>query len=213
MIEYFTLTNAYLLGDVLASMHRLRYSEFVERLGYKVPHKELMEYDQYDTLAAVNFIWRDDNKIVKGSLRISPTSSPYMIKDIWPWVVENGELPESDSVWEATRFCIDHNLPRAQRKKIHTQLLCALHEYALKNAIKGYIGVAPPNLWKYTFIRYGWPIEFLGDAHDIGNNECIRAGFMCISESILSDIRTLNNIEGDTVLLHPDVNKEEMELA
>ena len=199
MIEYFSLTNAYLLGDVISSMHRLRYREFVERLGYDVPCHDSMEYDQYDTLAAVHFVWRDESGEVRASLRISPTTRPYMIKDIWPHVVENMELPSSEDVWEATRLCIDKDLPKDMHHNVHAQLLCALQEYALSNNISSYIGIAPPGLWKYTFIRFGWPIEFLGGSHKIEYKENIRAGLMHVSEDILSDIRFANNIS-DSVL-------------
>jgi len=199
MIEYFSLSNAYLLGDVISSMHRLRYQEFVERLGYDVPCHDSMEYDQYDTLAAIHFVWRDDSGVVRASLRISPTTKPYMIKDIWPYVVENMELPASESVWEATRLCVDKDLSKDMHQSVHAQLLCALQEYALSNKISSYIGIAPPGLWKYTFIRYGWPIKFLGEAHKIEYKEKIRAGLMNVSESILDNIRLINNVPNNII--------------
>ena len=136
-------------------MHRFRYREFIERLEYKVPHHECMEYDQYDTLVAVNFVWRDQDGEVRGALRISPTSKPYMIKDIWPLIIETMELPASNDIWEATRLCIDYGLTKEISERIHVELPCALQEYGLLNNIKGYIGVAPPGLWKYTFTRFG----------------------------------------------------------
>ncbi|MDA0965614.1 MAG: GNAT family N-acetyltransferase [Proteobacteria bacterium] len=203
MIECFSLTNAYLLGDVISSMHRLRYKEFVERLEYNVPCHDSMEYDQYDTLAAVHFVWRDNFGKVGASLRISPTTKPYMIKDIWPYTVENMELPSSDDVWEATRLCVDKNLPKDMHYNIHAQLLCALQEYALSNKISSYIGIAPPGLWKYTFIRFGWPIHFLGGSHKIEYKENIRAGLMEVSEEILQNIRSINNITGNVLKVTP----------
>ena len=207
MIVYFTLTNAYQLGDVISSMHRLRYREFVERLEYDVPHHQNMEYDQYDTLVAVHFVFRDEHNEVKAALRISPTSKPYMIKDIWPQVIETIDVPETDDIWEATRLCIDPSLPQEMHKTIHAELLCALHEFALANGIKGYIGVAPPGLWKYTFIRFGWPIHFLGEAHEIDYKEKIRAGYMEVSEKILSEIRNINNISSPVLIAPSDIQK------
>lgn len=204
MIDYFSLTNAYHLGDVIASMHRLRYREFVERLEYQVPYHQSMEYDQYDTLAAVHFVWRDSQGNVRASLRISPTTKPYMIKDMWPFTVETTNLPVCDDVWEATRLCIDKDLTKDMHHQVHAELLCAMHEYGLQHDIAMYIGVAPPALWKYTFIRFGWPIEFLGGAHEIDYKERIRAGYMHVSEDILSDIQVRNSISGTILRATPE---------
>ncbi|MDA0967554.1 MAG: hypothetical protein O2970_11435 [Proteobacteria bacterium] len=61
-------------------------------MEYNVLCHDSVEYDQYDTLAAVHFVWRDNFGKVCASLLISPTTKPYMIKDIWSYTVENMEL-------------------------------------------------------------------------------------------------------------------------
>lgn len=44
---------------------------------------------------------------VRGSVRTAPTDRPYMIKDLWPEMVPENQLPNSMSVWEASRFCVE----------------------------------------------------------------------------------------------------------
>ncbi len=59
MIQGFTWASAHKLGGVLESRYRMRYRVFVERQGYEVSHSDGMEYDPFDTPAAVYLEWRD----------------------------------------------------------------------------------------------------------------------------------------------------------
>jgi N-acyl-L-homoserine lactone synthetase len=201
MIDLITYENAHLYGAVLPSIHRLRYREFVERLDYDVPVYNKMEYDQYDNFAAVQLVWLDEDGEVQGTVRLSPTDRPYMIKDLWPQIVETRELPESPMIWEATRMCIERSYPKEKRDRIHAELLCAMQEFAISRNLTGYIGVAPPGLWKFTFLRYHWPIQFLGETHIIDSKEKIRAGWMDVSEEILNAIKRISGID-DAIILN-----------
>jgi acyl homoserine lactone synthase len=163
MIEALNFENAYRHGDALPVLLRMRYGEFVERLKYEVPNYNGMEYDQYDTPAAVYLIWRDAAGNIQAGSRISPTNRPYMIRDLWPNSVQTIDLPCSPTVWEITRFFVDKHLPDDLRRRAHGELLCAYLEFGLYHGIANYIGTAPPRLWKHTLIKYGWPVEFLGE--------------------------------------------------
>lgn len=59
MLDCLTWGTAHHFGDALAGQHRLRYRVFVQRAGWKVPHFNGMEWDQYDTPAAHYLVWRD----------------------------------------------------------------------------------------------------------------------------------------------------------
>ncbi len=189
MIEALNIETAHLYGDALPSLLKQRYCEFVERLKYDVPTYNRMEYDQYDTPAAVYFIWRDSAGKVRAGSRISPTNRPYMIRDLWPDAVKYSELPSSPRVWEVTRLFIDKSLSPEMRRAAHGEMLCAYHEFAQQNGITNYIGVAPPGLWKYTFLKCGWPVEFVGDTLDIGYSEKIIAGMVETTADILENVQ------------------------
>jgi N-acyl-L-homoserine lactone synthetase len=83
MIDAITWENSHLYGNALVSQHRLRHRVFVEREGYQVPTYHGLEYDQYDTPAAVYLVWRDEKGEARGISRLIPTERPYMIRDIW----------------------------------------------------------------------------------------------------------------------------------
>ncbi len=145
-------------GNAWVSQFQLRYQLLVDAQYWNLSRFQGMEYDQYDTPAATYLVWQDITGIARGSVRVVPTDRPYMLKDLWPDMVEKCPLPQSLSVWEATRFCVDKSLPKDLRQRIKHELVCAFLEFGLKNDVKQMIGVMPPKLWDSVFIKSGWDI-------------------------------------------------------
>ncbi len=143
MIDAITLETAHHLGDALPSMHRLRHRIFVERQHYQVPCWRGMEWDQFDTPAAVYLLWRDPASQVRAVSRLIPTTMPYMIQQLWPELVERGDIPARSDVWEVTRFGIDRALDPATRTRIFGEMFCAYAEFGLRTSISEYIFVTP----------------------------------------------------------------------
>lgn len=206
MIIATSIENAHLYGDILPSIYRLRHQGFKQRQSYDVPDYKGMEYDMYDTPATTYLAWRDEHGIVRGCTRLFPTTRPYMIEEIWPDSVCYTDLPKSENIWEASRFCIDKTVQPELRKKIHGELLCAFQEFGLVQKIDWMIGVMTPPIWRFVFERAGWPIEYLGDKVKLNHKEEIMTGKMEISRSILSDIRQKFGIH-HSILAHEN-NKQ-----
>jgi acyl homoserine lactone synthase len=162
MIEAFSLRTAHLFQDALASQARLRYRAFVQQSNLPHPHFEDMEYDEFDTPAAVYLVWRDSDLAVRGLIRLLPTNRPYMLKTYWPHLVETGAMPSDQFVWEVTRVCVDKKLPGHVRSKILPELLCGVSEFFEIHKIRAMVGVTRRHLIEY-FIRTG--IEWLGVEH------------------------------------------------
>ena len=163
MIQGFSLANAYLFGDALASQARLRHRVFVEDRGLDHRHYDGMEYDEFDTPAAVYLVWREGGGPVRGLIRLLPTTLPYMLQTYWPHLVE-GALPSSERVWEITRVCVDRRCPPRMRARIMPELMCAVHEYSVQNEIDAVIGVARPKLVS-MLVRKG--IRWLGPLAEV----------------------------------------------
>jgi acyl homoserine lactone synthase len=159
MIEGFSLATAHLFQDALASQARLRHRTFVERRG--LPHASFdgMEYDEFDTPAAVYLVWRDHELVVRGLIRLLPTTEPYMLRSHWPYLVQDGELPSSPEVWEITRVCVDRSVDGRIRRKILPELLCGVSEYFGEHGIRAMVGVTRPHLLEH-FVRAG--VRWLG---------------------------------------------------
>jgi acyl homoserine lactone synthase len=164
MIEAFSLKTAHHFGDALASQAQLRYRAFVERRTLPHTFYDGMEYDEFDTPAAVYLVWRDQNQIVRGLIRTAPTSVPYMLETYWPYLCQVRALPKSNDVWEMTRLCIDREFQPSVRKRIIPELLCALQEFCQHNGIRAAVGVIRQHLLNH-FLREG--VQRLGDVAEI----------------------------------------------
>ena len=75
-------------GKALIDQFYLRYDLLVDGQYWDLSRFQGMEYDQYDTPAATYLVYVDKTGIVRGSVRAVPTDRPYMIKDIWPELIE-----------------------------------------------------------------------------------------------------------------------------
>lgn len=193
MIDCFTYETAHLFGDALASQFRLRHKVFVQRQQWGVPNWRGMEYDQYDTPAAVYCVWRDDDAQVRGVARLAPTTIPYMIKDLWPDMVTEGALPECPEIWESTRLGIDHDLPKDLRRRILSELILGYMEASLLNDVKGLIGIAYSWCWEHSFGSQGWPVRRLGPSRPIDGLESY-VGLLPVSSAHLQAVRNATGI-------------------
>ena len=106
----FDWESAHRCGEARLSQHRLRYELFVRRQGWDVPHHNGLEYDQFDTPAAKYIVRLDTDSRACGETRLLPTTRPYMIRTIWPQLV-NHCFEEGESIWEATRFGVARAIP------------------------------------------------------------------------------------------------------
>lgn len=174
MIEAFSVATAHRFQDAYASQARLRYEVFVKRRGLDHSYWEGLEFDEFDTPAAVYLVWRDDNLVVRGLARLLRTTGPYMLRKYWPYLVEKGDLPSSPAVFEVTRVCVDKTVSPNMRQRIFPELLCAIQEFLRINGGIGMIGVTREHLLAH-FVRSG--IEWLGREHMI-EGELERAFFV-----------------------------------
>lgn len=202
MLYAVTIENAHRFGDVLPQLLRLRYKQFRERQGYDVRVFKDMEFDQYDTPETVYLVRLDEQNRVQGTSRLNPTSSPYMLKDLWPEMVEGHPLPCAADVWEGTRICIDKALPGAVRERIKWEIVLGYLEFGLANGITRFIGIMQNFIWLRVFIQSGWGAEFLGPEHRIDGIKT-RAGEVHVTREALQRVRAKTGIS-EPVLANPD---------
>lgn len=151
-----------------------------------------MEYDQYDTPASIYFAWIDTQGQVRGTSRLNPTDRPYMLKDLWPEMVD-GKLPENVSIFEGTRICIDKEIPADLRERIKWEIVPGYLELGLAQGIESYIGVMQTFIWHRVFIQSGWGAEYLGPEVLIDGIRT-RAGKVIVSHDALARVRAKTGI-------------------
>jgi N-acyl-L-homoserine lactone synthetase len=193
MLSMVNFENSYKHGSVLASLFKLRYEQFFERQNYETFVKGNREFDRYDTYATNYIVYRDNENNVLGTSRKAPTTMPYMIEEIWPYLIK-GDLPKSDTVWESSRFCVDKNIPHEKRLEVLINLVAAGQLFGLKNDIEYFVGVMHPAIWRSVFIKNGWPIEALGDVHTLEDGSKVVAAKMPVSQKIMNEINQKNNL-------------------
>lgn len=204
MIDAISLETAHLLGDALPSAHRLRHRIFVERQKYDVPRRRGMEWDQFDTPAAIYLLWRDEMAHVRAIARLIPTSLPYMIQQLWPELVRKGDMPSSDDIWEVTRFGIDRDLGRERRARVFGEMFCAFVEFGLKTGIGAYIFVTPLAVIDSALSDAGVAAERLGEAKRLGRLPVVAAR-SAVSHAALRKLRGYHGIGGPVLRIVGDI--------
>lgn len=160
-----------------------------------------MEHDEFDTPAAQYLLWMDKGT-TRGVARLLPTTRPYMLKKLWPDMVE-GDLPESDCVWEATRFGCDRTLDAAARRRAVAEILCAMQEFGIAHGIERYLAVMAERLLKAVVVKAGCKVTVLGPARTLGRLPTV-AAYLTVAPGVLDELRRRAGIGGP--VLRSDVS-------
>jgi acyl homoserine lactone synthase len=89
------------IADAIANY---RHSIFVDRLGWDLPIKNGKENDQFDRDDTVYVIAKNKDGDVAGCARLLPTTSPYLLKDVFPELMNGTPIPSDKDIWELSRF-------------------------------------------------------------------------------------------------------------
>ncbi len=181
------MDTGHLFGNAYAEMYRFRDRHFRVGQNYEVPTYEGKSWDEFDTPAATYLLSRDSQGVVCGMSRLSPTTQPYMIQELWPEMME-GELLSSPTIWESSRMGAIALRPLQARIVQH--LVLAKMEFGLANGIEAFIGVMPPKLWQHVFLHNGWEIQWLGEPHELTDSpEKVLAGRANVTKAMERSVR------------------------
>lgn len=200
MLECVTLsTNHYFHGNPMLEQHRLRYESIIKRQGWDVPAIKDMEYDSYDNPAAYYLIKRNADGVAVASSRLYPTDRPYMLQQSFSHLVTEIDMPNTNQVWEGSRFCVAKNLPAEERKRVIQEIVIGYLEFGLLHNIKSIVGVMYPVYWNNIFVKSGWNVEWLGEIHKSDEGHKIVAGELKISEATLKNVRAITGIKTEVL--------------
>src|SRR5208337_1478295 len=88
------------------AMFRDRAETFSTRLNWDVVVENGYERDQFDDANPLYLVSVDpETEEYWGSLRLLPTTGPNMLRDVFPFLLSEGEYIESATIWEASRIC------------------------------------------------------------------------------------------------------------
>ncbi len=156
------------------AMFRSRAETFGERLGWDVVVKDGYERDRFDDLNPLYLISVDPiTERYWGSLRLLPTTGPNMLRDVFPQLLEEGEVVESASIWEISRICAVALEGQPERGKngvnyVLSELILGMAEVSVLAGLTEMVAVFDARLLR-ILKAVGYPPEIIGRPQRIGD--------------------------------------------
>jgi len=131
----------------MEAMFRNRAETFYERLKWDVVVKDGIERDRFDDLNPLYLVSVDPvTEQYWGSLRLLPTTGPNMLRDVFPQLMEEGEVVESATIWESSRICATAVDGQPKRSKngvnyVMSELVAGIGEVALMAGLTQIVSV------------------------------------------------------------------------
>lgn len=183
--------------SLLMGMHRLRRKVFKDRLHWSVSTTGDLEMDRYDTLDATYLVVVDRGAVV-GCVRLLPTTSPNMLANTFPELLDGGVAPSSDLIAESSRFCVDTELADTTTVGGLRQptfiLFAAMLEWGDARGLSSIATVTDLRMER-ILRRAGWPLQRLGAPQRIGATVAL-AGLLPIEQNALDAIRRNGGLIG-----------------
>jgi N-acyl-L-homoserine lactone synthetase len=188
-----TRANPQASPALLESMFRLRCRVFKERLRWKIDCPGGFDFDDYDRLHPVYALYSPNRRRVEGCWRILPTTGPNMLRDIFPFLVDDGSPPVDDDIWEISRFAIDSLEPSYDSLcGLHvatSDLLIALVEFGMRYDIRRFVAASDVR-FERILQRSGLQVHRLGRIQRVGPTPAV-AGYIDVTVETLDRLHTV----------------------
>ncbi|AJQ97077.1 acyl-homoserine-lactone synthase [Gynuella sunshinyii] len=131
-------------SSLFADVFQLRYEAFVNRLNWEVVADNGRERDCFDDLQPYHIAIKDDEGRVQGCWRALPTLGSYMLKDVFPVMLQGESVPRHRQVWEISRLVVRKGAAKPTHGcigDISVDLVLSFRDFALKHGIRSYVTV------------------------------------------------------------------------
>lgn len=184
-------------------MYRNRALIFSDRLGWDVKVQNGYERDVFDDANPLYLVSVDPytNKYW-GSLRLLPTTGPNMLRDVFPFLLEDGEYIESATIWESSRICAVAAEGQPERtgngiNQAFGELLAGIGEVALRAGLTQIVSVFDARIFR-VLRSAGCNPQIIGKPKRVGETMCY-AGLFDTGEGPLQAIRNAVGIQGSVL--------------
>jgi acyl homoserine lactone synthase len=160
---------------LLLSIFQLRHRVFNQRLNWDVSSINGYEADKFDTQQTNYIITTDSENNVNGCVRILPTTAPYMLSEIFPFLWQSDSpLPCTSNIYELSRFAFDkgQNVKGYGFSSLVINLLRNLFSYAKNNNIDKYVFVTTAAIERMLKMQ-GVSIERVGHTVSMHNAKAL----------------------------------------
>jgi len=175
------------------AMFRNRAQIFSERLGWEVTVKDGYERDTFDDANPLYLISVDPHtNEYWGSLRLLPTTGPNMLRDVFPFLLSEGEYIESATIWETSRICAVSSEGQPERSQNGVslalgELLAGIGEVAIIAGLTQIVAVFDARIYRILKAA-GCDPQIIGAPRRIGGTMSY-AGLFDTGEGPLQAIR------------------------
>jgi acyl-homoserine lactone synthase len=198
--------------NLFDQIFRLRYKVFIQQRGWSLPSRGGFEIDQYDTNDAVYFITLDEDGLIEGSVRATPTVHSSLLADYFPHLVEYGDVPRGSDIYETTRFIVQPvKRTRASLRAAKSRLLAPLIEWCLQKRLSYFQTVIDAGALS-SYVEITPHTRILGLAHPFGGGRDAPGGGECmalrwpVSQAVFEDVIAYGSGESkaqDAEYAHP----------
>jgi len=172
-----TVSKAHITPAEQRGMYELRYDTFHTRLGWQVHTEGRQEFDGYDELPLVHYILgKSPDGCVDACWRLLPTQGPYMLRDVFPELLEGLPAPCAADCWELSRFALaterlaaaeNAGNPQLGFGRLSMALMAEAGRFALAHGIQRYVTVTTAAIER--MLRHsGLSIHRLGRPQRVG---------------------------------------------
>jgi len=182
------------------AMYRNRAEIFAERLRWNVSVQNGYERDEFDDANPVYLVSVDpaSNKY-RGSVRLLPTTGPNMLRDVFPFLLNEGETVESPTIWEISRICAATTERQPERtrtgfNRVIGELIVGIVEVGLNAGLTQIVAVFDARIYRVVKAA-GCNPQLIGTPQRIGETVSY-VGVFDTGNSPLRGIRRAVGIEG-----------------
>lgn len=210
MIKLILGAHATRFPKEIDAMFRCRARTFSERLGWAVVVKDGYERDRFDDENPLYLVSVDpDSGEYWGSLRLLPTTGPNMLRDVFPFLLSDGEVIESALIWETSRICavpVDGQPERARGgvNQVLVELLAGIGEVAAITGLSHIVAVFDARIYR-VLRATGCNPEIIGRPQRVGDTMTY-VGLFETGDAFRSAFCTGQGIEGS--VLAPDAKTQ-----
>lgn len=137
-------SNAAIQTELFKDIFKLRYETFFERLNWDIETRDGEERDSFDDLEPHHVAVKNSSGGVDGCWRALPTTGAYMLKDVFPELLQGEDAPVDADVWEISRFAVRKGASAAQKgyvAGVTIEMVRSFYEFAQQENIKYYVAV------------------------------------------------------------------------
>lgn len=180
----------------IIEMHKVRKLIFKDRMGWDIDISDgELEIDDYDLPETVYILSRDEVGRIAGVWRMLPTTSPSMIRNIWPEFLKTLPIKIGNDTWELSRFGVHTYNDSAKHhmnnvSKITAELIVGLLKICTMTGIE--------NVYTMYNHQIARSVGRIGFAAEEISDEMLVCGIPSVMGRVKTDINALKKVQSIT---------------